>query len=98
MLYNLFGVLIEQVDKLVIVDNFYGRHDISKRSKGRLIQFTNPNYWIEVNETRPTKKRDRLIREFKSLFKKYKLENTKEVLTDKIKLKYYNLLGIPAIV
>ncbi|ALM48940.1 hypothetical protein AMR72_08595 [Flavobacterium psychrophilum] len=94
VLQNLFEFLMKQFDKLVIVDSFYNRQNILKRDVARLTQFTNPNYWIDAAETKHPLTRDKLIRKFASLIRKYRLDSTKKMLIGKLEAKYYTLQGL----
>lgn len=91
---NLFEFLMKQVEKLVIVDTYYQRTDILKRDITRLNLFTNPNYWMNAAETKHPHTRNKLIREFKTLLKKYKLDSTKKILIDKLYYKHHSLRGL----
>lgn len=94
VLFNLFNFLVEQFEKLIILDEFYDRADIPNRDVTSLVRYTNPNYWKSAAETKQSYVRERLIRHCRSLIKKYKLNKTKEMLTHKIKDKFYELMQV----
>ncbi|RZJ51496.1 MAG: hypothetical protein EOO44_14550 [Flavobacterium sp.] len=96
VLQNLFGFLMQQFDKLVIVDDFYERGNISVKEKARITMFTNPNYWMNMSN-KPSRVRERLIREFKRLIRKHKLDVTKNSLRDALYNKFLELMRVPAI-
>jgi len=91
VLRNLFNFLMIQFDKLIIIDAFYDRKDISQTNKRRLTMFTNPNYWKNI-DTKQLHIKEKLIREYKSLIKKYNLDKTKNVLREKICNKFTQLM------
>jgi hypothetical protein len=96
VLHNLFDFLMQQFEKLVIVDDFYKREDIPIKDVTRLIMFTNPNYWMNMSNKSP-RIRERLIREYKRLIKRYKLNKTKNQLRDALCNKFFELMRVPVI-
>ena len=85
---------MEQVDKLIILDDFYSRPDIKAKDRSRLGLFTNPNYWINTAVSKHPYVRERLIREYKRLIKKYKLDGTKQIIKCKLSDKFQQMIGI----
>lgn len=96
VLHNLFDFLMQQFDKLVIVDDFYERADIPVKDITRLTMFTNPNYWMNMSNKSP-RLRERLIREYKRLIQRYRLNETKDYLRDALCNKFFELMIVPVI-
>lgn len=94
LIKKLFDCLMQQFEKLIIVDAFYNRDDISERDKARLNMFTNPYYWVNAAETKLPNVRERLIRECKKLIKKYNLDRTKREISKKIQDKFLELMRV----
>lgn len=93
VLKNLFNFFIEQVDKLVILDLFYERPDIKDKDRNRLGLFTNPNYWMNAAVGKSPHVRERLIREYKRLITKYKLDSIKQTIKHKLEMKFQEMMG-----
>ncbi len=92
IIYRLYERFLNEINKLTIIDYFYAL-DIPKIDKEDLIKFTNPNYWKNLKKVNSTKVVNRIKRDFNLLIKKYNLNETKNEITEKLKIKFNKLLN-----
>lgn len=50
VLKSIYDDFIEKMNEMLIVDSYDGNFDSTEESKNKLINFTNPQYWIKMNE------------------------------------------------
>ena len=83
----------KRIQELLIIDDYFHRHDISTEDKQCLDQYTNQKYWVDLSDSLSIRGIKRKKIHFYSLLISNRLLKTKETIMELLEQKFQELLN-----